>query len=147
MMQPLSSKAISVIAEYFQKLYLKQPSFDVLMEFAAFGGVMPQSTSSFFPKNAFGWWYEEINWSLQQQTEQALANIRAFYSQISPYSSIYSYPNTADYDLGPYYLNAYYGTNAYRLIQVKNLIDPGNVFNWAQGIPLSLPIPGSLIAQ
>lgn len=147
MMEPLSSKATSVIANYFQKLSVEQPSIDVLIEFESFGGVMPQSTSSFFPKNAFGWWYQEVNWSEQQLTAQTLASIRAFYSQISPYSSIYSYPNTADYDLGPYYLNAYYGTNVYRLMQVKNAVDPQNVFNWAQGIPLSLPIPGSLIAQ
>ena len=147
MMQPLSSKVIPLIAKHLQKLSHEQPSIEVLFEFEAFGGVIPQSTSSFFPKNAFGWWYEEVNWSEQQQTGPLLSDTRKFYSKISPYMSIYSYPNTADYDLGPYYLNAYYGSNAYRLIQVKNAVDPGNVFNWAQGIPLSLPVPGALIAQ
>lgn len=147
MMQPLSPQVIPIIANHLQKLSTVQPSIEVLFEFEALGGVVPQSTSSFFAKNAFGWWYQETNWNLQEQTEPLLAEIRAFYSKISPYMSVYSYPNTADYDLGVYYLNAYYGSNVNRLIQVKNEVDPGNIFNWAQSIPLAGPIPGSLIAQ
>ena len=147
MMQPLSNKVLTTMVNFFQTLVNDQAPLSVLFDFEAFGGVIPESTSSFFPKNAFGWWYQAVYWSKQELTEQGLAYSRTFYDAISPYVSIYSYSNTVDYDLGPYFLNAYYGDNAARLMQVKNEVDPGNIFNWTQSIPLPMAVPGSLIAQ
>lgn len=147
MMRPLSNKVINQIAKYFEQLLHDKAALSVLFDFEAFGGVIPNSNSSFFPKNAFGWWYQAVYWSLQEQTEQALNYSRTFYNKISPNTSIYAYSNTTDYDLGPYFLNAYYGDNSTRLMQVKNAVDPENIFNWTQSIPLPKPVPGSLISQ
>lgn len=147
MMQPLSNTTINQIANYFQTLLQNQPPLSVIFDFEAFGGVIPESTSSFFPRNAFGWWYQAVYWGQQDNTELALYYSRTFYDQTSPNVSIYSYANTTDYDLGPYFLNAYYGDYAARLMQVKNEVDPENIFNWTQSIPLPTPVPGSLISQ
>jgi hypothetical protein len=147
MMKPLSNKVIKKIANYFQLLLHENPQITVFFEFEAFGGAISDFETSFYPRKAFGWWYQEYLWSQQNQAEQALAYSRKFYSSISPDVSIYSYTNTVDYDIGPYYLNAYYGDNALRLIQIKNIYDPQNLFHWTQSIPLETPIPGSLICQ
>lgn len=147
MMNPLSKKVIKKTANFFQQLINENPQISVLFEFEAFGGVIPDFDTAFYPRKGFGWWYQEYLWSQQNQAEQALAYSRQFYSDISPDVSIYSYANTVDYDIGPYYLNAYYGDNALRLIQIKNIYDPQNLFNWTQSIPLTTPIPGSLISQ
>ena len=147
MMEPLSKKVIKKIVNYFNTLLKNNAQFEILFEFEAFGGNIRKFDTAFFPRNAFGWWYQETLWGQQELTAEALAYSRKFYSDISPDVSIYSYANTVDYDLGKDFLNAYYGDHAFRLIKVKNAIDPENLFNWTQSIPLSPPVPGSLICQ
>ena len=137
MMEPLSKKVIKKIVNYFETLSKNKVQFETLFEFEAYGGNIPKYDTAFFPRNAFGWWYQETLWGRQELTAQALEYGRKFYADISPDVSIYSYANTVDYDIGKYFLNAYYGDNAFRLIKVKNEIDPKNLFHWTQSIPLS----------
>lgn len=147
MMKPLSNKVINKIVDYITLLQTDNAQLTLFFDLEAYGGAIPKFHTAFFPRKAFGWWYQALYWSQQNQTEQALAYSRNFYSSIAPDVSIYSYANTVDYDIGPYYLNAYYGDHADRLIRIKKRIDPGNLFNWQQSIPLTKPVPGSLICQ
>jgi FAD/FMN-containing dehydrogenase len=40
-----------------------------------------------------------------------------------------------DYNIDDY-MNAYYGSNQYKLIEIKKKYDPYNVFNFTQSIPV-----------
>jgi len=51
------------------------------------------------------------------------------------YGHTESYQNYADGTL-PDYLERYYGSNLPRLIQVKRDVDPQNIFNHPQSIPV-----------
>ena len=101
---------------------------------------------SYYPRTAYASIFEFIYWPFEFQQEGALNVIRQFYSAFEPYTSPYSYANLVDYDLGAYYLYAYYGSNIDRLIQIKNNYDPDNIFTWRQGIPLEY-VPKSLLTQ
>lgn len=136
MMKPLNNTVIKKIVNYFEKLSNNNAKYLVLFDFEAFGGVIPQFNTSFFPRNAFGWWYQAIYWRCQDQTEEGLKYSRRFYSSVSSEVSPYSYANTVDYDLGKHYLKAYYGDKVNCLIRVKNKVDPTNFFRWKQSIPL-----------
>lgn len=139
MMRPLSKKVPPKIANFFEQLLSDKPKISVFFEFEAFGGIIPQFDTSFFPRNAFGWWYQAYYWGNKNDTQQALRYSRKFYSKTSHNVSRYSYANTVDYDIGKHYLNAYYGDKTSRLIHVKRKYDPTNLFHWTQSIPLRKP--------
>lgn len=139
LMEPLSKKGIKQVVNYIDLLLKDKPQINEILEFEAYGGKIPEGTTSFFPRKAFGCLFQQTAWEQQCQTDQALAYSGSFYAAISPYTSMYSYANIVDYDLGPAYLNAYYGTNVHRLIQVKRQVDPENLFHWRQSIPLVIP--------
>lgn len=64
--------------------------------------------------------------------EQWLDN---FHNEMEPFTSSYCYQNFIDHDQRNY-LNAYYGNNLARLMEVKRTYDPGNMFSYPQSIPL-----------
>ena len=90
--------------------------------------------------------FQFIYWPFALSTRRALNVVRQFYTAFEPYTSPYSYANLVDYDLGAYYLSAYYGSNIDRLIQIKNTYDPNNIFKWRQGIPLEY-VPKSILRK
>lgn len=134
--EPLSNTVIDKLVSFFSTLKNNRPDFYVLFDFDTMGGKVLDSTSSFFPKQALTWWYQGIYWDRKDLDADALRYSRQFYSEILPYVSKYCYANTVDYDLGDRYLDAYYGTNVNRLIQIKTKYDPENIFHWKQSIPV-----------
>ena len=134
---PLSSAGIDVIIKFMNKLIKHAYPYLCFIDFeGARGGAVADGNSSFFPRKAYGSVFQFIYWSLEFQQEEALRLIRKFYKAFEPYASPYDYANLVDYDLGPDYLHAYYGSNITRLVKVKNRYDPKNIFTWHQGIPL-----------
>lgn len=58
-----------------------------------------------------------------------------FYAAMQPYLSGGAYQNFPDRGLADWQ-HAYYGTNLERLVQLKQTWDPGNLFRFAQSIPI-----------
>lgn len=135
--QPISNAVLQLTIQYFEQLRLSQAPFNVGFEFSAFGGKLAEGDTAFFPRNAFEWWHQAVNWNLQEQEAAALDSIRQFYNSVAPLVSPFCYTNDTDYELGNTYLNAYYGDHVNRLIQIKNVYDPQNIFHWQQSIPLN----------
>jgi FAD/FMN-containing dehydrogenase len=134
--QPVSYAVVQLTVQYFEQLRLNKALFNVGFEFSAFGGKLAQGDTAFFPRQAVEWWHQSVNWNQQEQEAAALASIRQFYDSVAPLVSKFSYANDVDYDLGSQYLEAYYGDHVNRLIQIKNIYDPQNIFHWKQSIPL-----------
>lgn len=146
LMNPITSKTIKEITQFFCKLEATNPDYMVYFEFDALGGKTDANHTSFFPRKAFAWWYQAYFWDSRAETSEILALANNFYKHIPSEVSNYCYANVIDYDLGPYYLFAYYGNHAQGLINIKRKYDPTNLFNWKQGIPVTGPVPGSLRA-
>ncbi len=147
LMNPITSKTTKKITKFFKKIDATNPDYTVYFEFDALGGKTPDNQTAFFPRNAFGWWYQAYFWDFEEETPQILALSRNFFANIPNEVSNYCYANVVDYDLGKYYLWAYYGNLAGHLIKIKQKYDPANFFNWEQSIPVINSVPGSLIAQ
>lgn len=143
LMQPVTRKVMEEVVNLFERI--EPASFLVYFNFEALRGKFAEGNSSFFPRQAFAWWFQAYYWQREEQTEPVLALTRNFYNKIPSEVSKYCFANIIDYDLGEYYLEAYYGTNAERLIDIKRKYDPKNLFRWRQSIPLASTVPGSLI--
>lgn len=79
-----------------------------------------------------------MNWNspLSPTEEQAnLSWLRGFHERMAPFTSEESFQNFVDI-AQPNYLRAYYGENLDRLIEVKRRHDPGNLFRFAQSLPV-----------
>ena len=139
LMKPINKKTIHKVEKFFEELELENPTYLVYFNFEVFGGNIKKGSNAFFPKNAFGWWFQAYYWDQQDQTNEVLTLSRKFYSQIPKEVSKYCYANVVDYDLGKSYLRKYYGNHVNRLIHIKNIYDPMNVFHWKQSIPLRDP--------
>lgn len=75
-------------------------------------------------------------WSSSMHTASRLNQMRTFYNLLRPYVSGSAYVNYCDLDLKDW-KTAYWGENLDRLIEIKKLYDPENLFNHAQSIPLT----------
>lgn len=134
--KPVSKLVMKQVTCFFEKIDEEDPDYLVYFNFEAFGGKIPEFHTSFYPREAFGWWQQAFYWEHKRESREVLALSRKFYNSISPEVSRYCYANMVDYDLGKSYLKAYYGTHVDRLIKIKNIYDPTNMFHWKQSIPL-----------
>jgi FAD/FMN-containing dehydrogenase len=144
---PLSSAGITQMVQFMNQLVNNPCPYIFFLELGgASGGAIAQGDSAYYPRSAYAWIFQFIYWPFEFQQEGALNLIRQFYRSFEQYTSPYSYANLVDYDLGASYLNAYYGSNVNRLIQIKNIYDPTNIFTWRQGIPTTY-VPQSTLNQ
>lgn len=82
----------------------------------------------------------ELNWTAADDAAVVAVNevwLARFHDDMAQYTSRQSYQNFIDAQQKNY-LHAYYGGNLERLVRVKNEVDPKNVFNYPQSIPLKL---------
>jgi FAD/FMN-containing dehydrogenase len=80
----------------------------------------------------------ELEWNPGDDGALLQKNFRwldAFHDEMATYTSASSYQNFID-RRQTNYLDAYYGSNIGRLMQVKRQVDPNNVFTYPQAIPL-----------
>lgn len=134
--EPLEDNTINLITHFFEGIERRDPNLLVYFELEAFGGAMAQRDTAFFPRKAFGWWLQAYYWPLQSENAEILALSRDFYSEIPKEVRRHCYANIVDYDLGPSYLEKYYGDHVDRLERIKQDNDPSDLFHWRQSIPL-----------
>lgn len=134
--EPLKENTTSLINEFFERLEEKDINALIYFELEAFGGAVADGHTAFFPRKAFGWWLQAYYWPEQKQSAELLEMSREFYSQIPNHIKKYCYTNIVDYDLGPSYLERYYGDHVEKLECIKEKYDPTNLFHWHQSIPL-----------
>ena len=107
--------------------------------FEAYGGAInriPETATAFPHRGNTRFclqYYAE--WASSSATNQRVAAVRALYAAMRPHLPGFSYVNYIDLDLINY-AAAYYKGNLPRLQAVKQQYDPGNVFHFAQSIPL-----------
>jgi FAD/FMN-containing dehydrogenase len=83
----------------------------------------------------------ELEWTADDSAATVAINeawLDEFHSAMEPFTSDQAYQNFIDEDETDF-LRAYYGANLERLVQVKRQVDPNNVFQYPQSIPLELP--------
>lgn len=80
----------------------------------------------------------QTNWDSPDDDQTNLDWCEGIYEAMRPYVKGGAYVNIPDRNLSDY-LNAYYGDNLARLVEVKRAYDPDDVFHFAQSIPVSLP--------
>jgi hypothetical protein len=80
-------------------------------------------------------YYKE--WSDPADSDANISAMQTLYASMRPYVSGGAYVNYCDLDLGDRFANAYWGDNLPRLMKIKADVDPKNIFNHAQSVPLS----------
>jgi len=82
----------------------------------------------------------ELEWAASDPASLVQTNaiwLDQFHTAMLPFTSKHCYQNFID-DSQSDFLQAYYGSNLERLVKVKAAVDPGNIFNYPQSIPVSL---------
>ncbi len=123
----LSQEAMSVIESELDNI----PSgASVAMMFDSYGGAIADKTPSetaFYHRKALYSVQYYSQWANNSESEQRLNLMRRIYRSVNPYFSGYSYYNYCDSDLeAP--LEKYFGENAERLKEIKNIYDPKGLF-------------------
>jgi len=106
------------------------------LNFSQLGGQVENGISSYFPKKAISVLSIFIQWTLNDLTNFSKKYVNDLYDNIKEGTSEYCFANLTDYNIENY-MNAYYGSNTNRLIQIKKKYDPNNVFNYQQSIPVN----------
>jgi FAD/FMN-containing dehydrogenase len=78
-----------------------------------------------------------MEWTDPAASDANIAMMQALYKSMRPYVSGEAYVNYCDLDLGTGYAKAYWGDNLPRLKKIKAAVDPKNIFQHVQSVPLS----------
>jgi len=105
------------------------------LNFSQLGGQVENGVSSYFPKTAISVLSIFIQWTFNDLTNFSENYVNDLYNRIKEGTSEYCFTNLTDYTIEDY-MNAYYGSNKDKLIEIKKKYDPNNVFNYKQSIPV-----------
>lgn len=104
-----------------------------------YGGAVAALTASAtaFPRRGAKTWAIQYysRWTSAADTDMRVAQNRQVYDAMRPFMSGAAYVNYPDADL-PNYATAYWGSNLPRLKQIKQAVDPGNLFRHGQSVPV-----------
>jgi len=134
--KPLPEAAVGTLVEALVHAPIDRPNQSVESPFFAWGGsvakVAPHATAFVHRKDV---WLQSFNcsWASKQAMDRLIAWQDKLYRAMGAYSSDRSYQNFTDPEL-EHPLQAYYGENLPRLIEVKRQFDPNNVFTFPQSI-------------
>ena len=140
-MAPLSPAAIDTMMRWVEAWPGGTDTMGGGIQMDSYGGainrVAPGATAFVHRDALFSCQYLAF-WLPQEAAAEgpSLRWIDGFYADMRPYVSGYAYQNYIDPDLGDW-LHAYYGSNLTKLSEVKRAYDPGDVFQFAQSIPVS----------
>lgn len=140
-MQPFDAEAIGILKHYLENVPpLEQPPVQPSMVQLLGGGgraaqVSPDSSAIYLRQARFIVQYDGF-WAAAEDGQETIDWIRDFRNALLPHT-VGAYVNYVDSNI-PDPLQAYYGPNLPRLVEVKRKYDPHNVFNFPQSIPVSL---------
>lgn len=139
--QPLNTQGIQLILDQMAAWpgAVGQANWKLFLAGGAISDVAPDATA-YVHRQAMGISSVEAEWheSVPAETVQVYRDwVNGFHSALAAYTSNQSYQNFID-EQQTDFLRAYYGSNLERLVEVKRRYDPGNVFTYPQGVPVSL---------
>ncbi len=114
-------------------------NWKVFLAGGAVAAVPPEATA-FVHREALMISAIELNWTAEDDAETIARNeewLGAFHLAMRPHSSTECFQNFIDPDEANY-LQAYYGENLTRLVEIKRRYDPNDVFHFSHSIPLAL---------
>lgn len=132
---PINIIGISMILDSFEQMLTKGLNIVYAVNFSQLGGAVTSGNSAYFPKDALFSITMPIYWTDPVLNTYCIGWINKIHQTFIPFTSIFCFPNMIDYDLSDY-MNAYYGKNRRKLIDIKTKYDPNNIFKWYQSIPL-----------
>lgn len=135
---PLSSEAIEII---FDRLAQWRGGGHATAKLFSWGGAIsqiPRNATAFVHRDALFLASFNVDWPTQIPTNESqteLEWLNETFDAFLPYTIAESYQNFIDPALIDWQ-TAYYGENLERLMSIKAVYDPTNVFQFAQSIPL-----------
>jgi FAD/FMN-containing dehydrogenase len=133
--QPLSNAGIRKLFDEILKL----PAGNVAALCDAYGGAIANlgATATAFPHRGAATYCIQYysQWSSAATTAVRLARIKTVYDAMRPFVGNAAYVNYCDI-YQPNHAAAYWGANLPKLKQIKQAVDPANLFRHAQSIPL-----------
>ncbi len=137
----LSRQGINTLIDAINKRQASSVLGDGGISMDAYGGVINRVASdatAFVHRNALFSSQFSASWNANDAASVVAANrtwLNETWQAMRPYATGTSYQNYVDSDLSDWQ-HAYYGANLARLQRVKAMYDPGNLFHFAQSIPL-----------
>ncbi len=132
---PLPAAAIDVLLQWLAI----SPNEEAALQFQAYGGAVNRvpSDATAFPHRQTLFSMQYItHWADPGDEAASTAWLRGFYAAMCPYVSGAAYSDMCDLGLTDWQ-HAYYGANHERLVAVKSVYDPDDVFHFVQSIPSS----------
>jgi FAD/FMN-containing dehydrogenase len=139
---PLSDRGIDVLLRSVERWPGSHNGDGAGAALFASGGAInrvPANATAFVHRDKFAVLATEAEWTPQDSPRTVARNlswIEGLAAGLQPHVSGSAYQNFMDRSQ-PDWQNAYYGKNFRRLTEIKRRLDPGNLFRFAQSIPLS----------
>jgi FAD/FMN-containing dehydrogenase len=131
---PLPSAAIN---QLFSSI-MGWPAGNVATLCDAYSGAIAQlaPNATAFPYRSSGAYSIQYysRWTNAADTDARLQRLAQVHGSMQPFMSGAAYVNYPDADIGPGYPSAYWGSNAAKLSQIKQVIDPANLFQHGQSV-------------
>lgn len=135
---PISKKGLKKFFDFVAQPFPKLGEIIPTGQISILGGIIPSKLKDkniLIEENAIGWLQVDTFWQKQEDEPFALSFENHFFETIQPYLSKHAYYGYPDLELGPKYLDSYFGKYVPFLRQVKTKYDPKNIFKFKQSIP------------
>ena len=136
-LKPISDSGIISLVNSIELFLQLKLDCKYVIDLQQFGGEIRNGSGSFAFKEAIGLVFYLIRWSQTSISGKINKLLKEIYTNNVKYISQYCIFSFIDYDLSQSeYMNAYFGNNTNRLIEIKKKYDPHNLFKYKQSIPI-----------